>query len=107
MAWTPPRSSSSIVFQEPQIEVEASVASSSQAAQAWQPKFQLDDKPLPTSTCVWVWDKGERGRVAQSLVHGLFLPKGVHAFEEETEEYIGRKLQWHTIAVILHLLIPY
>ena len=34
--------------------------------------------------------KGEGGRVAQSLVHGLLLPKDVHAFEDRTDESLGR-----------------
>ena len=83
------------------------MASSSQAVQAWQPKFQLDGKPLPASAYVWVWDKGEGGRVAQSLAYDLLLLEDVRAFEEGMEESMGRRLQWHTIAVILHLLIPY
>ena len=36
---TPPQPSRGIVIQEPQTQVGVSVASSSQAAQAWQPKF--------------------------------------------------------------------
>ena len=83
------------------------MASSSRAAQAWQPTFQLDGKPLPANASVQVWEKGEGGRVVQSLVHDLLLPEDVHAFEEGTEESMGRRLQWHTIAVIFHLLISY
>ena len=107
MTRTPPRPSGGIVIQEPQIQVGVSVASSSQAAQAWQPKFQLDGKPFLACACVRVWDKSEGGRVAQSLAHGLLLLEDVHAFEKGTEESIGRRLQWHTIVVILHLLILY
>ena len=73
----------------------------------WQPIFQLDSKPLPVNASVRVWEKGERGYVAQSLVHGLLLPEDVHAFEEGTEESMGRRLQWHTIVVIFLLLISY
>ena len=83
------------------------MASSSQVAQAWQPKFYLDSKPLLASASVRVWEKGERGRIAQILVHGLLLPEDVHAFKEGTEESMGRRLQWHTIAVIFHLLISH
>ena len=68
------------------------VASSSQATQAWQPKFQLDGKPLPASASVRVWEKGEGGRIAQSLAHDLLLPEDVHAFEEGKKESIGRRL---------------
>ena len=53
-----------IVIQEPQTQVWVGVASSSQATQAWQPKFQLDGKPLPASASVRVWEKGEGGRIA-------------------------------------------
>ena len=47
-----------------------------------------------------MWDRGEGGRVAQSLVHDLFLPEDVHAFKDGIDESMGRRLQWHTIAVI-------
>ena len=83
------------------------MASSSRASQAWQPIFQLDGKLLPASASVRIWEKGEGGRVAQSLVHGLLLPEDMHTFEEGTEESMGRRLQWHTIAVIFCLLIFY
>ena len=46
----------------------------------------LDGKPLPSTASVWVWEKGEGGRVAQSLVHGLLLPKDVHTFKDGTDE---------------------
>ena len=59
----------------------------------------LDGKPLPSTTNVWVWEKGAGGRVAQSLVHDLLLPVDVHTFEDGTDESLGRWLQWHTIAV--------
>ena len=75
--------------------------------EAWKPKFLLDGKPLPASTCVWVWEKSEGGHITQTLAQGLILPEDVHAFEEGSEESIGRKLQWHTITVTLHLPILY
>ena len=62
----------------------------------------LDGKPLPSSACVRVWEKGERGRVAQCLVRGLLLPKDVHTFEDGTDKSLGRRLQWHIVAVILN-----
>ena len=77
---TPPRPTGGIVIQESQIQARTSVASSSKAAQAWQPKFLLDGKPLSASTCVQVWEKGEGGCVSQSLTQGLLLPEDVHAF---------------------------
>ena len=52
----------------------------------------LDGKPLPSTTSVRVWEKGVGGRVAQSLVHGLLLPKDVHTFEDGTDESLGRQL---------------
>ena len=99
---SPPRLSGGIIIQEPQIQVGVSVVSFSQVAQVWQPKFQLNSKPLPANACLRVWDKGEGGRVAQSLAHGLLLLEDVHAFKEGTEEFMGRRFQWHTIAVIFH-----
>ena len=40
-------------------------------------------------------------------MHGLLLPKDVHAFEDKTDESLGRRLQWHTIAVISCLSVFY
>jgi len=37
--------------------------------------------------------------VAQNLAHGLLLPADVSAFVDATDESMGRRLQWHTIAV--------
>ena len=47
-----------------------------------------------------VWDKGEGGHVAQSLVHSLLLLEDVNAFEKGTDKSMGRRLQWHTIVLI-------
>ena len=55
--------------------------------------------PLPVDTSVQVWEKGEGGRIAQSLAQGLLLPEHVSAFVKGTEEFMGRRLQWHTITV--------
>ena len=73
--------------------------------------------PLPASASVRAWEKGEGGRVAQSLVHGLLLPEDMSAFVDGTNESMGRILQWHTVVVtflplytwLLHifLLLPY
>ena len=52
----------------------------------------LDGKPLPSTASVQVWEKGERGCVAQSLVHGLILPEDVRTFEDGTDESLGRQL---------------
>ena len=79
--------------------------STSRAAQEWQPIFQLDGKPLSVTTSVQVWDKGEGGNVAQSLVHDLLLPEDVNAFEDGTNKSMGRTLQWHTIAIISCFLV--
>ena len=48
-----------------------------------------------------------RGVVLPKVCYNLLLLEDVRAFEEGMEESMGRRLQWHTIAVILHLLIPY
>ena len=53
----------------------------------------------PSTASVRVWEKGEGSRVAQSLVHGLLLPEDVHTFKDGIDESLGRRLQWHTIAV--------
>ena len=55
--------------------------------------------PLPANASVRVWEKGEGGHIAQSLAHGLLLPEDFSTFVDGTEESIGRRLQWHTIAV--------
>ena len=44
-------------------------------------------------------DKGEGGRIAQTLAEALLLPEDVHAFEDGSEESVGRRLEWHAIAV--------
>ena len=59
----------------------------------------LDGKPLPSTASVRVWENGEGGCVAQSSVHGILLPEDVHTFKDGTDESLGRRLQWHTIAV--------
>ena len=97
---TPPRPTGSIVIREPQTEAGTGGASSSQVAPAWKPKFLLDDKPQPSTACVRMWEKGEGGRIAQTLAKGLLLPKDMHAFEEGSEESVGCRLEWHAIAVI-------
>ena len=76
---TPPRPTGGIVIQEPQTQVGLGTTSSSQAVLAWKPKFLLDYKPLPSTTYVRMWEKGERGRIAQTLATGLLLPDDVHA----------------------------
>ena len=48
-----------------------------------------------------IWEKGEGGRIAQTLAEGLLLPVDVHAFEKGSEESVGRWLEWHAIVVIL------
>ena len=64
MTQTPPRPTGGIVIQEPQTQVGPGIASFSQAAPAWKPKFLLDGKPLPSTACVRMWKKGEGGRIA-------------------------------------------
>ena len=107
MILTPPRPTGGIVIQEPQTQVGPGTTSSSQAVPAWKPKFLLDDKPLPSTTCMRMWEKGEGGRIAQTLATSLLLPDDVHAFEEGMKEFMGRRLQWHTIAVTPFSLITY
>ena len=91
---TPPQPTGGIVIREPPTQAGMGVASSSQVAPA------LDGKPLPSTACVRMWEKGEGGRIAQTLAEGLLLPEDVHAFEEGSEESVGRRLEWHAIAVI-------
>ena len=89
-----------ITIREPPTQVGTNVALSSRPAQLWQPTFELDGIPLSASASVRAWEKCEGGRVAQSLVHDLLLPEDVSAFADGTDESMGRRLQWHTIAVI-------
>ena len=99
-AQTPPRPTGGIVIRDQPTPVVPGAASSSQAAQAWKPKFLLDGKPLPLTACVRMWEKGEGGRIAQTLAEGLLLPEDVHAFKEGSEESVGCRLEWHAIVVI-------
>ena len=87
---TPPRLTGGIIIHELQTQVGKGVASSSQAAPAWKPKSLLDNKPLPSTACVRMWEKGEGGHIAQTLATSLLLPDGVHAFEDGSEESVGR-----------------
>ena len=96
----PPWPSRCIVIWESTAQTGTNVASTSRVAMEWQRAVQLNGKPLPASASVRVWDKGERGRVTESLVHDLLLPKDIHVFEDRTDESLGKWLQWHTIAVI-------
>ena len=98
---TPPRPAGGIVIREPPTEAGRGGASSSQVAPAWEPKFLLDGKPLPSTACIRMWDKGEGGHTAQTLAEALQLPEDVHAFEDGSEESVGRRFEWHAIAVIL------
>ena len=54
-----------------------------------------------------MWEKGEGGRIAQTLAEGLLLPDDMHAFEEGFQESVGRRLEWHAIAVIPYLSITF
>ena len=96
---TPLQPSRDITIRGPPAQVGTNVASSSRPAQLWQPTYELDGTLLPASASVRAWEKGEGGRVAQSLVHGLLLPEDVSAFADGTDGSMGRRLQWHTIAV--------
>ena len=58
---------------------------------------------MPSTACVWTWEKGEGARKAQTLAMSLLLPDDVHAFKEGSEEFVGHRLQWHTIAVTFYL----
>ena len=96
---TPLQPSRGISIWEPPAQVGTNVASSSRPAHSWHPTYELDGTPLPASTNVRGWEKGEGCRVAQSLAHSLLLPVDVSAFADATDESMGRRLQWHTIAV--------
>ena len=98
---TSPRPTGGIVICEPPTEAGTGGASFSQVAPVWKPKFLLDGKPFPSTACVRMWEKGEGGRIAQTLAEALLLPEDVHAFEDGSEESVGRRLEWHAIAVIL------
>ena len=65
------------------------MASSSQTVPNWQPTFTLGDGPLPTFASIRTWDKGEGGRVAQSLVHGVLLSEDIQFFSDGSEESIA------------------
>ena len=85
---------------QPTAQVGAIVASSSWPEVHWQPTFKFGNGPLSTTASVRVWDKGEGGKVAQSLVHGLLLLEDIWFFTEGNEDSLVQRLQWHTVAVI-------
>ena len=86
---TPPQPTGGIVIREPPTQAGMGVASSSQVAPAWKPKFLLDSKPLPSTACVRMWEKGEGGRIAQTLAEGLLLPEDEHAFGRDLRSLCG------------------
>ena len=71
---TPPRPTGGIVIHELQTQVGPGVASSSQAAPAWKPKFLLDGKPLPSTACVRMWEKGEVVALPRPWPRVFFFP---------------------------------
>ena len=81
-------------------QVGTNVASSSQPIVPWQATFKFGAGFLLTTASAIIWDKGEGGRVAQSLVHGLLLLEDVRFFSEGDEDSLVQWLQWHTIVVI-------
>ena len=81
-------------------QASANVASYFQPVVPWQPTFKFGVGPLLATASATVWDKGEEGRVAQSLVHGVLLPKDVRFFSDGDEDSLVQWLQWHTVAVI-------
>ena len=46
-----------------------------------------------------MWEKGEGGRITQTLAESPLLPDDVHAFEKGSEKSVGHQLEWHAIAV--------
>ena len=81
-------------------QVGANVAYSSQLVIPWQPTFKFSAGLLLATASAIIWDKGEGGRVAQSLVHSLLLVEDVRFFSEGDEDSLVRWLQWHTMAMI-------
>lgn len=68
------------------------MASPSQPEVGWQPNFQLGDKPLPANAIVRLWAQGEGGRVAQSLVRDILLPKDDRFYSDGGDESLARWL---------------
>ena len=68
------------------------VASLSRPENVWQPSFKFGDGLLPSTESIKTWDKGHRGRMAQSLVHGLLLLEDVQFFTEGDEDSLVRRL---------------
>ena len=99
----PPRPPAGIVIREPVAQTEIDLASTSRAPAAWRPSLKLGGEPLPSTASARMWDKGHGGSVAQSLARGILLPEDLHVFTESTDESLGRRLQWHTIAVTVSL----
>lgn len=74
--------------------------------------FRIRNQPLPTTSSVQKWEKGEGGRVARSLVQALQLPNDVQYFSEGSDEAVAFWLEWHAIAImsihryhVIHLLL--
>ena len=93
------RPPSDIVICEPVTQPRPDGASTSRPAAIWQPSFVLDGEPLTETASLRIWGKGQGGCVAQSLASSLLLPEDVHAYEEASEESVGKRLTWLTMAV--------
>lgn len=91
----------------PTAQVGIGGASSSQFEVIWQPNSKFEDRPFLASASIRTWAQGQGGQVAQSLVHGLLLPEDIQFSSKGTEESLARRLQWHTIAVILHFSLSH
>ena len=88
MIWEPVAKSQSTA------QAGVNVAFSSQLVVPWQPTFKFGAGPLPATASAIVWDKGEGGRVEQSLVHGLLLPEDVCFFFEGDDDSYSGILWW-------------
>lgn len=95
----PPRAFGGITIREPRDDVRLAaqvwshVASSLRQEVGWQTTFRLGHEPLPAIASVRTWAQGEGGRVAQSLVQGLFLPEDMHFLSSGADESLTTRLQ--------------
>lgn len=65
----------------------------------------LGGEPLLADASVRMWAQGKRGRVAQSLVSGLLLPKDVWFFSDGIKDSIVQRLLFYLL--LLFIIYPF
>lgn len=74
-------------------------SSSTPLALRYHNSFMLGEGPLPSTSSIQTWRKGDDGWVADSLGKALLLLEDVYFWDHITDEDIVLNVKWHSIAV--------